>query len=199
MAEELSFAELIQRVRKGDADATARLWTEYESAVRRVARIRLLNSRLTRLVDSVDICQSVMATFFKRMARDENNYEVATPGELIALLGSIARNKVTDKVRRQHTGRRDRTREEAGLADVRDFPAREATPSWELVVRELADKIKAAMTEEERQIQDLRNDGKEWKEIAEEIGGTAEGLRKKLERAWARIRTQQGLEEFADA
>jgi RNA polymerase sigma-70 factor (ECF subfamily) len=62
MAEELGFRELIQRIRAGDGQTAAELVRRYEPTIRRVARVRLLDTRLQRVLDSMDICQSVFAS-----------------------------------------------------------------------------------------------------------------------------------------
>mgnify|MGYP001138158190 FL=1 len=62
------FRALIGRVRNGDEGAAAELVRRYEPAVRRAARVRLVDTRLNRMLDSMDVCQSVMASFFVRAA-----------------------------------------------------------------------------------------------------------------------------------
>ena len=64
MPEQTSFADLIRRVRAGDDQAARELVREYEPAIRRAVRIQLRNPRLRAQLDSVDICQSVLANFF---------------------------------------------------------------------------------------------------------------------------------------
>jgi hypothetical protein len=63
-----TFADMIQRVRAGDADAAAELVRWYEPAIRRAVRLHLRDPRLRRILDSVDICQSVLGNFFVRAA-----------------------------------------------------------------------------------------------------------------------------------
>src|SRR3954469_15990843 len=93
------FALLIRRVRDGDQQAAAELVRRYEPAIRRAARVRLVDSRLGRLLDSMDICQSVMASFFVRAALGQ--YEVETSDQLLRLLGSMARNKLANQANAQ--------------------------------------------------------------------------------------------------
>jgi len=69
MVPETSFCDLVQRVRCGDGLAAEELVRAYEPEVRRAIRVRLTDARLRRLVDSVDICQSVLAGFFVRRLR----------------------------------------------------------------------------------------------------------------------------------
>ena len=69
MSEGASFGELIGRVRAGDALAAAEVVRRYEPALRRAVRARLRRDpRLCRLLDSVDVSQSVLASFFVRAA-----------------------------------------------------------------------------------------------------------------------------------
>ncbi len=85
--EESPFHNLIRRIRERDEEAASELVRRYESAIRRVVRIRLRDVRLRRVLDSMDICQSVLATFFVRTALGQ--YELDTPEQLINLLTSI--------------------------------------------------------------------------------------------------------------
>jgi RNA polymerase sigma-70 factor (ECF subfamily) len=68
MAEESAFGDLIRRVRAGDADASSELVRRFEPAIRIAVRARLTDPSLRRLSDSMDICQSVLASFFLRAA-----------------------------------------------------------------------------------------------------------------------------------
>src|SRR5262249_38350479 len=75
MADDQSFAQFIRRIRAGDAQAAAQLLREYESAIRLEVRLRLRDSRLRRLFDSMDICQSVLGSFFVRAAAGEDGLD----------------------------------------------------------------------------------------------------------------------------
>src|SRR5881394_4022184 len=105
MAEPLPFDELILRVRAGDQDAATALVRSYESAIRRAVRFRLTDARLGNLLDSMDICQSVMASFFLRAASGQ--YELETPEQLLKLLTVMAHHKLVSQARKQYARRRD--------------------------------------------------------------------------------------------
>jgi hypothetical protein len=64
MADDEMFADFIQRIRGGDARAAEELVRRYESVIRVEVRHRLSDPRLRRLFDSMDISQSVLASFF---------------------------------------------------------------------------------------------------------------------------------------
>src|ERR1700674_2682848 len=104
MTEEQSFHELIRRVRAGDEEAAARLVREYEKDVRRVVRSRLRDSSLKQLLDSIDICQSVMANFFIRASLGQ--FELNSPDDLRKLLVTMACNRFNDQARKKNAVRR---------------------------------------------------------------------------------------------
>ena len=99
MSTEPSFRELIDRIRAGDQDAATEIVRRYEPTIRRAVRFRLVDSRLGAAFDSMDICQSVLASFFVRASAGE--YELDTPEQLLKLLGRMARNKLASQVRRE--------------------------------------------------------------------------------------------------
>jgi RNA polymerase sigma factor (sigma-70 family) len=188
------FEALMRRVRAGDADAATALVRLYEPAIRRAVRVWMLNARLRRALDSLDICQSVMASFFVRAALSQYHFD--TPAQLVQLLVSMARNKVADQVRHEQAGRRDNRRVEPG--DVRDIEvkAREASPSQHVAARDLLEEFRRRMSTEERFLADQRGLGREWQDIAAEVGGRPDALRKKLDRALGRIARELGLDDF---
>src|SRR3954466_15883459 len=99
MADDVSFQQLIGRVRKGDEQAAAELVRTYEPAIRRAVRFRLTDPALRRTCDSLDVCQSVLMSFFVRAASGQ--YELDTPEQLLHLLTVMARNKLLNEARRQ--------------------------------------------------------------------------------------------------
>src|SRR3954451_3115727 len=104
MPEAPTFEELIRRVRGGDQDAAAALVRTYEPAIRRAVRFRLADARLGGLLDSMDICQSVLASFFVRAAAGQ--YDLESPGKVLGLLATMAQNKLTSRARQQSAQRR---------------------------------------------------------------------------------------------
>src|SRR6266852_849929 len=184
------FGDLICRVRAGDEAAATELVQLYEPYIRRAVRVRLVDSRLRRLIDSMDICQSVLASFFVRAALGQ--YEINTPDELLKLLVTMARNKLNNVVAKEQAERRDYRRNQKAGDYVQ---AAEETPSNLVSARELLEKFREGLSAEERSLADLRAEGHKWTEIAAQVGGTPEALRKKLARAIDRVGQQLGLEE----
>jgi len=196
MDQELPFAELIQRVRAGDQDTAAALVNRYESAIRRAVRIRLSDPRLGRVLDSMDICQSVLASFFVRAALGQ--YELNTPEQLLSLLATMARHKLADQVDRERAQRRDSRRIEGGGAEMHEVLSSASSPSEQVSARELLQEVQRRLSAQERELVELRGQGLEWTEIASKLGGSAEALRKRLSRATSRIAQELGLDSFAD-
>ena len=192
---EPSFDEFMRRIRAGDEQAATDLIRRYEPAIRRAVRVRLRDPRLRRLVESVDICQSVFASFFVRTSLGQ--YELESPDRLIRLLVTIARNKVAWHANREQAACRDQRRidESATLADC---PAPGGSPSTQVAGRELAREARRRMKPDELRLLELREEGREWAEIAREQGGRPDALRMRLARAVARVARELGLDEGTD-
>jgi RNA polymerase sigma-70 factor (ECF subfamily) len=187
------FPDLIRRVRAGDQDAAAELVRRYEPAIRRVVRVRLVDQRLRRHLDSMDVCQSVLASFFVRAALGQ--FELERSEQLLKLLATMVRNKVSEVSSFQAAERRD-YRRGAGLDAAADTPAGGGTPSRQLAARELLAKARARLSGDERHLLDLRDQGRDWEAVAAEVGGSPEALRKRLARAIDRVAKELGLEDL---
>ena len=134
MPPDLSFDELIRRVGAGDQQAAAQLVQDFEPVVRRVLRARLRDARARREFDSMDICQSVLAIFFVRVAAGQ--YDLKEPEELVKLLVTRSRNKLAEKMRRQHRQRRDSRRTVGGVEELA-VAGQDPTPSSVVAAKEL--------------------------------------------------------------
>jgi RNA polymerase sigma-70 factor (ECF subfamily) len=195
--DENQFQELMRRVRARDEEAAELLMRRYEGAIRRVVRIHLRDSRLRRVLDSMDICQSVLATFFVRTALGE--YELETPDQLLRLLASITRNKLTNQANKLLSQKRD-LRRNASLTDRDDSTvARASDPSEQASAKEILEAIRTRLDEDERYLAEQRALGRGWKEIADEVGGTDVACQKKLTRALDRVMVELGLDEHSNA
>jgi RNA polymerase sigma factor (sigma-70 family) len=146
----------------------------------------------------MDVCQSVLANFFVRARGGQ--FELERPDQLLRLLVTMARNKLLDQVRKQHSERRDQRRIEAGpSAQLEAYADRHAaTPSQIVSDRELHQVMQQQLTPDERYLAEQRALGRDWAEIAREHGSTPEALRKKLARALDRVARQLGLDESQD-
>jgi RNA polymerase sigma-70 factor (ECF subfamily) len=194
MSDESTFTDFLRRVRAGDEQAAVELVRKYEPLIRREVRLRLEDRRLGRIFDSMDVCQSVLASFFVRTAAGQ--YDLEEPGQLIKLLVTMARNKLASAARRQSQQRRDHRREAAhGAEGLTEVAASGPGPGSIVAGRDLLERFRQGLTEVERQIADLRGKGLSWDEVAAQLGGKAQARRMQLARAVDRLATELGLDE----
>jgi RNA polymerase sigma-70 factor (ECF subfamily) len=202
-SENEDFQVLLGRVRAGDEQAATELVRRYEPAIRRAARVRLVDTRLNRLLDSMDICQSVMASFFVRAALGQ--YELETPAQLLKLLATMTRNKLVNQVKGHGAHRRDFRRVEdrggGGSGDtsfvggVEGLAGPDRTPSTEVANRELLAEARRRLSTDELSILERREQGREWAEIAAEMASSPEAIRKRYTRAIDRVAHELGLDQ----
>ena len=193
MDEGNSFTALLQRVCAGDQAAAIDLVRRYEPAIRRVVRLQLRDPRLRRILDSMDVCQSVMASFFLRAATGQ--YDLNHPAQLLRLLAVMARNKVASQARSSYVTRRESpffAEEDACAAALAPGPGPDHQAAWKDFLQEVRDRL----SNDERRLADRRAERREWTEIATELGGSPEALRKQLAGALDRVSHQLGLDEW---
>ncbi|APW62938.1 ECF-type sigma factor [Paludisphaera borealis] len=188
------YAEFIRRIRLGDERAADDLIRLYEPEVRLEVRalLRLRDSRLRRVFDSMDICQSIMVDFFLRAAVGE--FDLDEPSQLIRLLVGMARNRLAERVRFHQRHRRDVRRIDVNDTEEWAIPSQAETPSEVISRRELLALFRGRLSVEEQEVADLRSQGHDWATVARELGGTPEGRRKQLARAVARVGLELGLD-----
>jgi RNA polymerase sigma-70 factor (ECF subfamily) len=193
MSDEVDFAEFIARIRAGDQRAAAELVARYEPVVRREIRLQLDDQNLLRAFDSMDICQSVLASFFVRTAAGE--YQFDSAAQLLSLLLNMTRNKLVSAARRELRQRRDlRRRSSAASSALESVADRRPTPADDVDRRELLERIYHRLTPDELQISRLRCSGAAWDEIAAELGGTAQSRRMQFSRALERVAETLGVD-----
>src|SRR5262249_11917368 len=147
---------------------------QYEPEIRRAVRVRLTDPQMQRLFDSMDICQSVLANFFDRVGHGQ--FDLDEPGQLLRLLVTMARHKLVDQARKHQAGCRDLRRTAGNPRRLESVAAAESTPSQIVADQELAEQLRASLSDEERYLADQRVLGRDWAEIAAELGCTAEAL-----------------------
>jgi RNA polymerase sigma-70 factor (ECF subfamily) len=196
MPEQESFPEFVRRLRAGDEQAAVELVKTYESIVRREVRLHLTDPALYRLVESMDVCQSVLANFFVRVAAGK--FDLERPQQLAGLLMTMARNKVASLARKQRAQRRDVGRLARAAVEDIDPPSSGPSPSRIVASRELLEAFRQRLSDEERQLFDLQAQRLTWAEIAARVGGTPDGRRMQLDRATDRVVGELGLSEDDD-
>jgi DNA-directed RNA polymerase specialized sigma24 family protein len=124
---ELSFRDLIRGVRAGDREAAARRAHRHAPAIRRAVHVRLRDPRPRRYFDSLDVCQSVLASVFVRAALGQ--YQLDQPDQLLRLLARMARNKLVGHVHQHRAECRDYRRLTGGNVSARQVADSTPGPS----------------------------------------------------------------------
>lgn len=191
MLQHPEFTQFINQIRLGDSQAAEELIRRYESAIRVAVRTKMTDPSLKRELESMDICQSVFASFFLRAAAGQ--YDLNNQKNLVGLLVRMAQNKLAMQVRRQHQQCRDTRKNQEFEAGPIDHAGRDATPSRIVAGQELWNKVQAQLNQEERDIVSRRASGEGWVEIATAMGGSPDGRRKQIKRAVDRVAEELGL------
>jgi DNA-directed RNA polymerase specialized sigma24 family protein len=186
MSRDDGFVELIRRVRAGDEQASAELVRRYEPAIRVAVRARLTDPRLRRLLDSMDVCQSVLGNFFARAASGQ--FELERPEHLVSLLATMARNRVTNHALQQQAARRDQRRIRLPAPGGEEQVDPGLGPCAVVEGKDLIEAVRSRLSPEESQIADQWASGKAWGEIGAQIGRSADAVRVRLGRAFDRVR-----------
>ena len=182
----LRLTELLALARAGDNNAIGELIREFEPEVRRFVRFRLSSAGLRRIVDSVDLAQSVFARFFVYLEGGGDALEDID--QLRRYLITSAKNAVIDRVRRERASRRDNRRLEAGqfemLAQIANTGS---SPSADLTQNELLTAIRQRLTPDELYLVEQWQLGRPWDDIAKELGRQPDAIRKQMSRALDRV------------
>jgi RNA polymerase sigma factor (sigma-70 family) len=191
MASELSFQDLMARVRTGDSDAVDELIARYGDTILRTARMRMFNSRLRRAFGSEDVFQSVIKSFCLRYAREDNKWQINTPVDLANLLSDITRNKVSSKARKELAPIRGGDRGLVPIDETVQISGSTPRPEVEIENKEEFEKYWKHFDDEARNLYRLRfEEKKSWDEIGNQLGVSGDACRKKLERILVDVRTQ---------
>lgn len=175
--------EFFARIRGGDEEAVEAMLREMDPFLRRVIRMRLHDGRLRRAVDTTDILQSLLEDFLRQPAASER--AATSSAELCAYLAAAVRHKVQTRLRkeRRHAGSLPEEWEPAGP---------EPDVGRRVEDRDFAAAIRSRLDESARLLLDLRAQGLNWHEVAAKVGGRADALRMRLNRAVAAVLAELG-------
>lgn len=167
MSAESEFAELMTRVRSGDAGAYEELLARFGEPVRAAVR-RRLHDRLRPHYDSLDFVQDVWASF---IALEPGRCRFASQDALIGFLCQMARNKVVEVFRHRFaTQKADITREQAlwpaGDETEAGVAGREPTPSQHAVAGEQWSVLVARLPAGHRLVLERLREGHTHEEVA---------------------------------
>lgn len=187
------FIDFVRRIRAGDDRAAQELVNRFESLIRREVRLRISGNQVNRAFDSVDVTQSVLANFFERAATGQ--FEFERPDQLARLLVTMARNKLVSRVRSERRQIRDIRRVTTEPDAINQVADGQPSPSEIVARKELLERLRTLLSDEERQIIDLRNQGLGWDEVATQLGGSGQARRMQMSRGIERLTRQLGIAE----
>ena len=157
---------LLRRFRRGGDDAPTQLYLRYAERLRALAAAQSSPGLATR-VDPEDIVQSVFRTFFRRAA--EGQYEVPEGEEIWKLLLVIGLNKVRSVGAFHRAARRDVRQTAGGAAYDQALEAGSGRDETALAVLQMVvDEVLDALPASHRPIVEMRIQGHEMAEIAEQ-------------------------------
>jgi len=96
---ESDFERFLDAVRRGDRQAADELARRLEPYLRRVIHLRLTNRKLRQVLDSMDICQSILGVFFANA--NSRWLQIKTERELQHLLVTMAVNRLRSRARHE--------------------------------------------------------------------------------------------------
>jgi RNA polymerase sigma-70 factor, ECF subfamily len=194
MQPDSSFADLMERLRRGDEDAARRIVEAFFRRLIGLARLRLEGPILAK-EGPEDVVQSALASFFRRQASDP--FELTSWDSLWGLLSVITLRKCGHRIEYYLAQIRDIRREAGALdtsSDESTAPwqaiAREPTPSEAAALRDTLGQLLKDMDERERNVVQLTLEGYSVPEISRKVGRSEYLVRKLLERIkerWRRL------------
>src|SRR5919199_6366346 len=171
---------LLERFRQGDAEAAARLYDRYADRLRALTR-RKSSSALACRLDPDDIVQSVFRNFFH--AAREGGYDIPPGEDLWKLLLVIALNKIRARGTFHRAAKRDvrRTRRIDGLDPYTLAKENPYGQSALAFLRLVAEEALAQLPPLQRRIVELRIQGYQVHEIAEQTGRSLRTVERTLQ------------------
>lgn len=176
----LSDRGLLERFQKGDREAAGLLYARYAERLRALTR-RKSSSALACRLDPDDIVQSVFRNFFH--AAREGGYDVPPGEDLWKLLLVIALNKIRARGTFHRAAKRDvrRTRRIDGLDPYTLAKENPYGQSALAFLRLVAEEALAQLPPLQRRIVELRVQGYQVHEIAEQTGRSLRTVERTLQ------------------
>jgi RNA polymerase sigma-70 factor, ECF subfamily len=179
---------LLRRFRRGQDDAPTLLYLRYAERLRALAAAQRSPGLATR-VDPEDIVQSVFRTFFRRAA--EGQYDVPEGEEIWKLLLVIGLHKIRAVGAFHRAARRDVRQTASGEAYELALGAEACQDESALnVLRMVIDEILARLPPSHRPIVELRIEGHEVSEIAQQVQRSKRTVERVLQEFRLRLDSQ---------
>ncbi|HYT92166.1 MAG TPA: sigma-70 family RNA polymerase sigma factor [Gemmataceae bacterium] len=191
--DEPSDHSLLRRFRRGSQDAATQLYLRYAHRLRALVRANC-STELTRRVEPDDIVQSVFRRFFRRVL--VGDYDVPPGEELWGLLLVIALNKIRSEESFHRAGKRDIRLTVAGGDAEGLLAAHSGNNEAAFAVLQLTiDEALDTLPQHQRHMAELRIQGHEIAEIAQQTGRsrrTVERLLQEVRKKLKGVLEQEG-------
>ena len=192
-------AEIFASLARGSRSAPDRLFHRYIHRLSRLARSKL-SPRLAQRIDPEDVVMSAYRSFF--VAADAGRFSVNGAGDLWALLATITLRKLYRSAAHHSADKRSINREVIPDEDF-DLNQRalsaEPSPEEALALSEELEQLLRSLSERDRRTVELRLQGHQIQEIAEELAVNEKTVRRSLQQIVAQCQQQHGLSDSSYA
>jgi RNA polymerase sigma-70 factor (ECF subfamily) len=172
---------LLRRFRRGSQDAAAQLYFRYAQRMRKLVEV-IRSEELAQIIDIEDILQSTFGSFFWRAS--QGYYDVPDGEELWNLLVVITLNKVRARANYFRAAKRDVRRAASGAKAERILAALETQADEAFAFLQLLiDDALERLPPDHRTIVELRIQGYEVAEIADQTGRAKRTVERILQEA----------------
>lgn len=175
--------DIVFTIRTGDSSKIGRLIDLYRPYLRSLAQQNFPDQLAGRL-DQSDLVQEALL----RATRQLDKFLGTTDGEFAAWLKQILLNLIVDQVRSHTSGKRDIRRETPSAASIPALSG--SSPTVLLSRQEDLERLAAAiqqLSEDQRQVTELRSQGQSFEEIGQRMGRSADASRVLWGRAVTRL------------
>jgi RNA polymerase sigma factor (sigma-70 family) len=185
------FSDFFRALQQREPQAYEQLVELCGSDIRAVIRCWLTEGQLRRVVDSVDVWQSILVKFDQCVQNGQ--FQAETLEQLRNFLRTLARNRLRDLLRREQATRRQPSPGPHRHLDLTQVADTGSSPSQHVAYEELEQQFLGGLSEEGRQMYARRSKGWTWPQIAAELGGLPDTLRIRFDRELERVVREMGL------
>jgi RNA polymerase sigma-70 factor (ECF subfamily) len=182
MAAENDFDRFMDRLRRGDEDAAAEVFSRYAQRLIALARCQL-DSWIRTRVEPEDVVQSVFRSFFSRVKAEQ--FQLGDWDNLWTVLTLITVRKCANRSEFWRAAKRDLQRETNSLRQedlLDDILAREPTPVEAAMLSETLEQLLNNVSARDQLILAAHLQGHDIPTISEQAGVTERTVRRTLER-----------------
>ncbi|OYP34893.1 RNA polymerase sigma factor [Rhodopirellula sp. MGV] len=167
------------------------VWKTFGNQLRRRARTRLRQYGLTGQTESMDICNEVMVDLARRSDADQ-----LTAEDILSYILRAIDNEVVDTFRTLARHCRDFRRNETTPVEEIKLRTEQTSPSQVALRREVADRVRTILGEQDAIAVDMMLENRDWNEIGERLGIKSDTARMRVRRALQKVRDEIGIREL---